>query len=486
MSKRIKILLVYGISILFIILNTVLLTKEIYWLLLLPAAILLFVLYFISLDKILLIIVFFTPLAINIKNFDTGFGVSIPTEPLLAGVVLIYIIRLFYFNPIDIKILKHPITIIILLSLLWMAFTSLTSELPFISLKYLIARLWFVIPFYFLGIHLFKDYKNIKRFSWIYIIPLLIVIFYTIFNHALRGFSEEAGHWVMNPFYNDHTAYGTILAFFIPVFIGFTFNSNYSRTYKLSAFFTTSILLVALFFSYSRAAWISLIVSFIVYLIILLKIKFKWILLSIAVIIGLFLSFENQILDTLERNKQDSSQNFIEHIQSISNISSDASNLERINRWQSAIRMFNEKPIFGWGPGTYQFFYASYQRSKEKTIISTNAGDMGNAHSEYIGPLAEMGIPGSLLMILLVIFTIITGLKVYRKSENKEIKLISLVTILGLITYFVHGLLNNFLDSDKASIPFWGFIAIIVTLDLYFTNKKPESVDSRANELSEK
>ena len=197
MSKKIKILLVYGISILFIILNTVLLTKEIYWSLIIPAALLFFILYFISLDKILLIIVFLTPLAINIRNFDSGFSVSLPTEPLLAGVVLIYIIRLFYFSTIDFKVLKHPITIIILLSLLWMSFTSLTSELPFVSFKYLIARLWFVIPFYFLGIHLFKDYKNIKRFSWAYVIPLLGVIFYTLFNHAIRGFSEEAGNWLL-------------------------------------------------------------------------------------------------------------------------------------------------------------------------------------------------------------------------------------------------------------------------------------------------
>ena len=429
-----------------------------------------------------MLIVFLTPIAINIRSFDTGFGISLPTEPLLACVVLIFIIRLFYTNTYDIKILKHPISIIILLSLFWMFFTSLTSELPLVSFKYLIARLWFVIPFYFLGIYLFKDYKNIKLFSWLYVIPLLGVIFYTTYNHALRGFSEEAGHWVMNPFYNDHTAYGTILAFFIPIFIGFSFNKNYSRTYKLFAFIITGILFIALFLSYSRAAWISLAVSFAVFLIIILKIKFRWILLSIALVIGLFLSFQNQILDSLERNKQDSSANFVEHIQSISNISSDASNLERINRWQSAIRMFNEKPFWGWGPGTYQFFYASFQRSKEKTIISTNAGDKGNAHSEYIGPLAEMGVIGSLLVILLVIFSIRTGLRVYRKSENKEIKFISMATVLGLITYFVHGLLNNFLDTDKASVPFWGFIAIIVTLDIYYSNKKTE-VDTPGNKI---
>ena len=40
----------------------------------------------------------------------------------------------------------------------------------------------------------------------------------------------------------------------------------------------------------------------------------------------------------LESNKQDSSSNLTEHVESISNVSSDASNLERINRWKSAGR----------------------------------------------------------------------------------------------------------------------------------------------------
>jgi O-antigen ligase len=343
--------------------------------------------------------------------------------------------------------------------------------MPIVSFKYLISRLWFVIPFYFVGVIIFKKYSNIKLFSWLYVIPLLFVIGYTIYNHSLRGFDEESGHWVMTPFYNDHTAYGAILALFIPVFLGFSINSQYKRTYKLFSLIIFIILTVAIILSYSRAAWISLAVALVVYFIILLKIKFRWIFLTIAIIIGLFFSFQNEILDTLERNKQDSSANFVEHIQSISNINTNASNLERINRWQSAIRMFKERPFFGWGPGTYQFFYAPYQLSKEKTIISTNAGDMGNAHSEYIGPLSEMGILGMLSIIAIVVLVIITALKTYKNAENREVKFLSLITLLGLITYFVHGFLNNFLDTDKASVPVWGFIAIIVALNIYHAKK---------------
>jgi O-antigen ligase len=208
-----------------------------------------------------------------------------------------------------------------------------------------------------------------------------------------------------------------------------------------------------------------------VMVLIVYKIKFRWILAGVLIFVGSFYAFQDQILYSLEKNKQDSSANFVEHVQSIYNISSDASNLERINRWQSAFRMFGERPLVGWGPGTYQFIYAPFQRSKERTIISTNAGDMGNAHSEYIGPLSEQGVPGLLSILSLIVVILITGIRVYRNAKNKEIRLISLLSVLALVTYFIHGLLNNFLDTDKASVPFWGFFAIIVALDLYHKDK---------------
>ena len=136
--------------------------------------------------------------------------------------------------------------------------------------------------------------------------------------------------------------------------------------------------------------------------------------------------------------------------------------------------MFKEKPILGWGPGTYQFKYAPYQLSKEKTIISTNSGDMGNAHSEYIGPLAEMGLLGLLSVISIILVVTYTAVKVYKRSRDREVKFFIIVSIISLSTYFVHGFLNNFLDTDKASVPFWGFLAILVCIDVYYKNEQIE------------
>ena len=171
------------------------------------------------------------------------------------------------------------------------------------------------------------------------------------------------------------------------------------------------------------------------------------------------------------KNTTDSSASLSEHVQSISNISNDYSNVERLNRWNCALRMYKKRPVFGWGPGTYMFKYAPYQISYEKTPISTDEGDRGNAHSEYLGPLSESGLLGALTFIAVIIVTLITGYRVYRGTNNRTLKIISLTLLLGLITYYVHGIMNNFLDTDKASALFWGYTGMLVAMDISVKKK---------------
>jgi O-antigen ligase len=224
--------------------------------------------------------------------------------------------------------------------------------------------------------------------------------------------------------------------------------------------------------SYTRAAWISVILSFGILMVTLLKIKFRYLFVVGILVIFYIAGQRVEIIHKMERNRQDSSADISEHVQSMSNISTDDSNTERLNRWSAAIRMFKERPIFGWGPGTYMFKYAPYQLSKNKTLISTNSGNKGNAHSEYIGPLAESGVLGSVSFILIAVLGLITGFRVYHKLEDKQLKWLVLGVILGLITYLSHGALNNFLDTDKASALFWGFLAVFVSLDVYYLPDK--------------
>lgn len=473
--QKYKTQIIIFISLVYSLINIFLIVQfDFYWALTFPLFLILIYYYIFSYDIILFLILFSTPFALNMSDFQLGYGVSLPTEPLLAGLVLLFSLRFFSTNRYDKNIVKHPISLIIIASLLWMFFTSISSEYPLVSFKYFFARIWFVIPFYFMLIPVFKERHKMNAFYWLYAIPLVGVIAYTIYRHYIWGFGEEAAHWVMSPFYNDHTAYGTALALFIPFFIEISFRKIVNFRIRYAAIAIFIILLIALVLSFSRAAWLSVFATFGVYLLVRFKIKFKWILLASILFFGVLTTFKSELLFVLENNKQESSENMAEHVKSMSNISSDASNLERINRWQTAIRLFQDKPILGWGPGTYQFVYAPYQKAKEKTVISTNAGNMGSVHSEFLGPLTEMGILGLLFVMLLLIYVFKIGLDFYKHSKSKELKMLSLVSVLALVSFFTHGLLNNFLETDKLALPVFGFISIIVALDLYH-KKNPDS-----------
>jgi O-antigen ligase len=285
----------------------------------------------------------------------------------------------------------------------------------------------------------------------------------------------------MNPFFNDHTSYGACLVMFFPFLIWKLASKRIKGVRWLILLSLFGIFVLAVVLSYTRAAWVSLLGALGIYIILKYKIK-SWVIYSGIAVLGVVVLLSwNELFSSLEKNKQDSSSNLSEHVASISNVSSDASNLERLNRWKSAWGMFKDRPIVGFGPGTYAFEYAPYQRTRDKTIISTNAGDGGNAHSEFLGPLSEQGIAGMLLMLSIVLTTCFTAVKTYKSNGKSEYRMVSFVAFLGLITYYLHGLLNNFLDTDKASSLFWGFTAIIVVMDVLTSNSEQpetENIDS--------
>ena len=423
-----------------------------------------------ALEKLVYIIVFFVPLSLPLSEYIPGLDVnlSLPTEPLLFGILIIFIAKLMYKGSFDSKILTHPISIIIYLQLIWMLITCFSSTMPVVSFKFFVSRLWFLATFYFLFIYLFRNPEQFRKIIWLYTSALVIVIGYTLNRHAGYGFfDQEAANFVVSPLYNDHTAYGAALAMIFSVLVSFIFLKEYSIVSKFISLFFLIIVATAIVLSYTRATWVSMTVGLMFTIIMAFRIKFKYIAAFIILIFSLTALFWTNIVMELEKNRQDSSSNFAQQIQSVSNITTDASNLERLNRWNCAIRMFEEKPVFGWGPGTYMFQYAPFQISSEKTIISTNAGDRGNAHSEFLGPLSESGVPAMLLMVALVVASLYYSVKLYHRKLKKEIKILLLGTMIGLITYYVHGVLNNFLDTDKLSILFWGYTAFIVACDIY-------------------
>lgn len=463
--KNWKILLSALFSVLFVAVNLIFIRSDNYYFFAFPLAFIALLLLVFAQEYIYWAILFLTPLSVNLDVLELGSDIALPTEPLLFALMVFFLLKLFRKGKADTFMLKHPISLAVVFYLFWMLVSSITSEDSLVSFKFLLAHLWFVLPLYFMAYPLYKKTKNINRFFWLSLLSLSLVVIYTTFIHASYGFSEEVGRWVMSPFYNDHTAYGMILAFFIPILLGFVFWSKNSFSLRLFSAVLGVLFLFAFYLSYSRAAWLSLFVAGVVYAFMKLKVRFAYLLLFSFVVLALVVINLDQIRARLEMNKVQSSSNFVEHVESSSNIASDASNLERINRWNCALRLFEKRKFVGWGPGTYQFVYGPMQRSDERTIISTNSGDAGTAHSEYLGPLAESGFLGLIAILAVFLSMMATGFKVYRKSKSSELKHLALVVTLALSTYLSHAFLNNFLDTDKAAVPFWTLAAILLALD---------------------
>lgn len=436
----------------------------------LPLIVLIVLLAVFSIEKIMYLMVFSTPLAISLKELGLteGLNLSLPSEPLMIGITFVYFLNELSSQVTDKRILKHPITIIIFIQVCWMLLTTITSELPIISLKFILSRIWFLTSCYFICTELFKKQKAMIYHLILYSVALALVAIITTIKHSAYAFDEKIADWIVSPFYNDHTAYGAALAMYIPVMVGILFMQNISFKWKVLCSILLTIFLASIIISYARAGWLSLAVSLGVLLTLSLKIKFRTLLFSLVGVIIMFLSFQNEILMVLGRNNTDSDGDFMANVESMTNISTDVSNVERLNRWSCALKMFEEKPVMGFGPGTYQFLYAPYQKSNMKTVISTNFGDKGNAHSEYLGPLSEQGLIGALIVFALVLAVMFLGYRLVYTVKEKSLKVLTITLLMGMSTYFVHGFLNNFLDTDKASVPFWGFLAMLVCIDIYY------------------
>jgi len=412
---------------------------------------------------------FLIPLSVRI-TLGGGAMVSVPGEPVILALAVFFLIFILIDNKsISQREVYHPISILILVDVLWSIFTGMMGEIPSVSFKRLLIKGMFIIVFYFIFLQVFRKKNFIARLYILYAIGMIIPILWTLNNHSQYGFSKVVAFMMPLPFYNDHTLMATCLAFVIPIMVLVILKPGWFGLHKWSRIFFTGLiflLLIAEYFTFSRAAWLSiaagaLVGSLVVFL------RFRTIHLFLLIMGGSVVLWYYSRDIYLHAEKVDAvsrHEDVGEHMRSVMNIQTDASNLERINRWQCALRMFRDRPFTGFGPGTYQFVYARYQVTNEMTRISTNHGEKGNAHSEYLMYLSETGVPGLLIFLLMIVFAISGAIRTFRNSTDKRVRWLSLAILMGLVSYIFHGLFNSFIDTDKASILFYGSLAAIVRM----------------------
>lgn len=415
--------------------------------------------------------IFALPLSINLTEIAGGVSITLPTDLVCLGAIFLLLIKMISERKFDFAFYNHPIFLITVAYLIWMLICCIPSEQPGVSLKFTAAFMWMFGGFFVVSLLVFRKMENMVYFFTLIGIAFALVVMTVIFLYISTGRNPFLLRFNPGPFFVDHTVFGAFSATMIPMAVLFAFSKNFNANFRLISKGILFFLLLGLFFSYSRGAWLSMFLGVSLMGAYVMRHWFKKLMIPLILLGGIagYLLWVNYDPGALS-DQAVSRKNIYDHLRSVTNFRSDDSNAERINRWRSAIEMGKERPVFGFGPGTYMFQYGDFQRAGDRTLISTNRGDNGTAHNEFFLALSETGWPGGLLIIGVFAVPIIIGLRGFRRSGNNYHRLLYLGCTFGIITYALHAFVNNFMDQDKIGGIIFGMMAIITALDLYHRN----------------
>jgi O-antigen ligase len=425
----------------------------------------------------LVVLTLFTslPFSLDLLVFSNS-KMTLPSEAILLVLFFTFLFNVLQFPPEKlIKVKTYwPYYTLLFSSLFFIgtiAITSIFSTMPIISVKFLLVNLLFIsvgLGYTFL---LLQQQKILFREVLLAItIGLVLVVLYVLAKTTVLGFGRGVAPALPKPFFNDHTHLAATLLLIIPL-VFYLWKTEQKVGYKRGFLLVFILFIVGLVITYSRASWMGGFVMLGMVFIWHFKVK-KEVILYLSLIVILILAFNKSTIESyfqINRNDSNSSESGVgEQIKSVTNITSDVSNLERLNRWKCAVRMGLEKPIFGYGPGTYQFQYLPFQRINELTRISVKSpyyikeGRGGTAHSEYLLSFSESGWVGLISWLFLIISVVYTFFRIVHKSSNKETILLAQAIFAGLVGFFIHAFFNNFMNTPNFALYFWFLIGLLL------------------------
>ncbi len=406
--------------------------------------------------------------------FSNGFGTDVPAEPLIIGLMLVYGLYLIrYGKSLNAAFLRHPTTLLLLLHVGWIGVTVLTSADKVVSIKFFLAKIWYVVTFYFLAGHILKDEKSIKKFFWFIFLPLLLTILVTTIRHAAYGFSFADIYRVLHPFYRNHVAYAAVLVVFLP-FVWFIRTWHPFRSLSGKVVLVGLLLvLIGVYFSYTRAAYVSIGIAIGAYFVIRLRLTKIVLILAVigALSLVLFMANNSRYLNYAPNYERTiTHQKFNSLIEATYQLE-DISTMERLYRWIAGAHMSIEKPVFGFGPGNFYFFYKPYTVTSFQTYVSRNPERSG-IHSYYLMTLVEQGYPGLLLFVILIFWVLARGEKTYHDLKNRRDRQIVMMFMLSFIVILSLLIINDLVETDKIGSFFFIAIAVLVNMDLRMKKEK--------------
>ena len=398
-------------------------------------------------------------------NFSSTLGTDLPDEPLMllgSLVVLIYFIN--RRTEIQIKSI-HPLTLIIVLQILWTVITVITSTDFILSIKYLLAKSWYLLAFFALPVMLFRDINVLRKAMFVFLCSMLAVTAIILTKQEANGWSFAKVNESVRPFFRNHVNYSSLLIVMVPLQLTII-HLSVSKKLRWIVYFFLAGSLLAIYFSYARGAWLALLAGLIAYWLLHKRVLlFSFLFFLVVIVAGLFwlksdnrfIKFSNDYKATIYHS------NFEEHIVATYQLK-DLSNAERIYRWIAAVRMFGDSWKTGFGPSTFYYQYKSFTLPAFKTYVSNNS-ERSTVHNYFLLMLVEQGIIGALLLIVLITAMFYYVQKIYFRTKERFWKVVTACIASILAMQCVINFLSDMIETDKVGSVFYLCLAALVIAD---------------------
>jgi len=406
------------------------------------------------------------PFSIEVE-LTRSFGTDLPSEPFMIGLTLIaLLIFARNYKRIDARYLKHPITFLLLLHFIWIAIATLFSQNLFVSVKYLLAKTWYIVPFYFLAIHLLKKEAAVRTLLKCALISLLVSISFVMISHAGDGFSFDSINQAVSPIFRNHVNYACILTLFVP-YIWYLTVSNKSTFYRVFYTIAMVVFLTAIYLSYTRAAYVAIGIALGAYLIIKWKLV-KVVILTVTIVataIISFLSIDNNYLEYKPDFEKAITHKKFDDLLDATTKLEDISTVERFYRWVAGGYMVADRPLLGFGPATFYFNYQSYTVTGFQTYVSDNPEKSG-IHNYYLMTAVEQGLVGCLIFVSFCFIVMIKGEEAYHNQPDKSKKALIMSALLSFIIICAVLIINDMVEAAKVGPFFFLAPALILIYGL--------------------
>jgi len=441
---------------------------EQYLLALLPFVVVLGYFSLVDFQKVFYLLLFFLPLSIEYYFKGSNLATDLPTEPLMIGLMFVFFLYVLA-NPglIKSRFLVHPIILILGLHYFWTFITALTSEDMVVSLKFFLAKTWYIVVFVFLAGLILKDSKTFRSAFWVLFVPLFSITLLILVRQALHGFAFDEVNDAVMPYFRNHVNYAAHLTMVFP-FLWIAAYWYEKGTFKRRFLLISRVIfLVAIYFSYTRACWLALLVAGIAYFLLNRGWLPHALIGSFIILLGIFgyLNYKNNFMDLAPSYRHTiAHENLTKHIVATYQLQ-DASSMERFYRWLAAFNMMDQNTLLGYGPGNFYPYYKEYTLLNFRTYLSDNE-ERSTVHNYFLLMLVEQGVIGFLIFLGFTISLFFYCQRLFKYIYKRQDRLLATAAILSLLVLYVNLMLSDLVEAVKTGTLFFLNIALLVNLDI--------------------